>query len=128
MINIHHEHILVYQKGDRPEVFEKRDPLSEEEIKEFCWSVWELPPSEIKEHPAPFPVEIPYRLIKMYSYAGETVLDPFLGSGTTLQAAMRLGRNSIGIEVAESYLPLIQRVVPGARITRYDKGELLPSM
>lgn len=127
MINIHHEHILIYQKGEHPEVFERRDPLSEEEVKEFCWSVWELPPSEIKGHPAPFPLEIPRRLIKMYSYTGEVILDPFLGSGTTLRAAVDLGRAGIGIEVAETYLALIQRMVPGIRIVRYDKGESLGS-
>ena len=123
MINIHHEHVLIFQKGEKPEVLENRDPLTEEEIKEFCWSVWELPPSEIKDHPAPFPIEIPRRLIKMYSYTGEVVLDPFLGSGTTLQAAVNLRRAGIGIEVADMYLPLIQRAIPGARIIRYDKGE-----
>jgi len=123
MINIHHEHILIFQKGDKPSVFHGRNPLTEDEIKRWCWSVWELPVSEVKEHPAPFPNAIAERLIKMYSYEGEIVLDPFLGSGTTMKTAKTLRRRSIGIDVAPEYLPLIQKMVGGADIIRYDKGK-----
>lgn len=123
MINIHHEHILVFQKGDKPEIFEGRNPLTEEEVKQYCWSVWELYVSEIKDHPAPFPEVIPQRLIKMYSYDKEVVLDPFLGSGTCTKVAKELNRCSIGIEISPEYLPLIYLTVGDTRIIRYDKGE-----
>jgi len=125
MINIHHEHILIFQKGDKPEIYYGRNPLTEEEVKEWAWSIWELPVSDIKEHPAPFPESIAERLIKMYSYEGEVVLDPFLGSGTTSKVAKTLKRRSIGIEVLPEYLPLIKREVGGAEIIRYDNNEKL---
>ena len=125
MINIHHEHILIFQKGDKPEVFYGKNPLTEEEVKEYCWSVWELYVSEVKDHPAPFPDVIPERLMKMYSYEGEVVLDPFLGSGTCTKMAKTLKRRSIGIEVNAQYLPLIYLNVGDARIIRFDKGETI---
>ncbi len=71
----------------------------------FCGSL-EIPPGERQnEHLAMFPEELPRRLIKMFSFKGETVLDPFLGSGTTSLAAKNLQRNSIGYEINEEYLP-----------------------
>ncbi|MBA7472483.1 Nucleoid occlusion protein [subsurface metagenome] len=124
MINIHHEHILIFQKGERPIVFPGQSPLTEEEVKQYCWSIWELLVSPTKDHPAPFPDSIPERLIKMYSYEGEVVLDPFLGSGTTLKIAKALKRRSIGIEVSPEYLNLIQETVGGAEIIRFDEGEI----
>jgi ParB/RepB/Spo0J family partition protein len=120
MINIHHEHILIYQKGDKPTIFYGRNPLTEEEVKQYCWSVWELGVSDIKDHPAPYPEVIPFRLIKMYSYEGEVVLDPFLGSGTTVKVAKKLKRRSIGIEVSPEYLDIIKRSVGGADFLYHD--------
>ena len=125
MINIHHEHILVYQKGNKPTIFYGRNPLTEEEVKQYCWSVWELPVSDIKDHPAPYPEVIPFRLIKMYSYEGEVVLDPFLGSGTTVKVAKKLKRRSIGIEVSPEYLDVIKRSVGGADFLYHDKQKKL---
>jgi len=125
MINIHHEHILIYQKGAKPTVFYGRNPLTEEEIKQYCWSVWELPVSDIKDFPAPYPESIPSRLIKMYSYEGEVVLDPFLGSGTTVKVAKKLKRRSIGIEVSPEYLDVIKRSVGGADFVFSDEGKNL---
>lgn len=125
MINIHHEHILVYQKGNKPTIFYGRNPLTEEEVKQYCWSVWELPVSDIKDHPAPYPEVIPFRLIKMYSYEGEVVLDPFLGSGTTVKVAKKLKRRSIGIEVSPEYLDVIKRSVGGADFLYHDEQKKL---
>ncbi|GAF86549.1 unnamed protein product, partial [marine sediment metagenome] len=125
MINIHHEHILIFQKGDKPEVFYGRNPLSVSEVKEWCWSIWELTVSHVKDHPAPFPETIVKRLIKMYSYEGEVVLDPFLGSGTTSKVAKALKRRSVGIEVSPEYIPLIKQEVGGADIIRYDQKQTI---
>jgi len=73
----------------------------------FRWYVpiWsDVTGASTREHPAPFPFEIAYRLIRMFSFVGDTVVDPFLGSGTSTSAAMACGRNSIGVEIEPSYL------------------------
>jgi len=77
--------------------------------KEWFQQVWSNTPGEsTAKHPAPFPPDIPTRLIRMFSFVGDTVLDPFVGTGTTNLAAMRLGRNSIGIEIDKSYLKMAE--------------------
>jgi DNA modification methylase len=62
-----------------------------------------------RNHPAPYPLELAERLIRMFSFVGDTVLDPFLGTGTTTLAAMRHGRNSIGFEIDDHYLDHARR-------------------
>ena len=62
-----------------------------------------------KHHPAPFPLEIALRLVKMFSFTGDTVLDPFCGSGTTMVAALKTGRNSIGVEIEPEYCRMTAR-------------------
>lgn len=134
MINIHHEHVLIFQKGKNTRIRED-ERLSEKEVKEYSWSIWEIPVSMVKNHPAPFPEELAKRLIKMYSYQGEVVADPFLGSGTTCKAALDLKRNCIGIEINPGYLPLIQKAVGLTQerlhnpvkfsIARFGEGEVL---
>jgi DNA modification methylase len=57
-----------------------------------------------RDHPAPYPEELAYRLVRMFSFSGDTVLDPFMGTGTTLLAASRCGRNAIGVEIEPSYV------------------------
>ncbi|QQG41276.1 MAG: site-specific DNA-methyltransferase [Candidatus Woesebacteria bacterium] len=101
-INIQHEFIHLFQKSGEFKTIDT-DKLSEEFIKEVAWSVWTLPVSRQKGHPAPFPYIIPERLIKLYSCKTETILDPFLGSGTTALAAVDLGRKCIGYELSKDY-------------------------
>ena len=73
--------------------------------------VWDIPPEYGNEHPAPFPLVLAQRCIESCTVAGETVLDPFVGSGTTLLAAKRLGRKAIGIEISEAYCKIaVQRL------------------
>jgi DNA modification methylase len=73
-------------------------------------SIWDdIPGASLKNHPAPFPLEIPSRLIRMFSFEGDTVLDPFVGAGTTTLAAMKLRRSSIGYEVEPDYVALVKR-------------------
>jgi hypothetical protein len=69
----------------------------------------ELPSLADPHHPAPYPLELAERLIRMFSFVGDTVLDPFLGTGTTTLAAMRNGRNSIGYEIDKQYLSFAER-------------------
>lgn len=105
-INIQHEFIHLFQKEGEFKA-NGNDKLTEEFIKEVAWSVWNLPVSRQKQHPAPFPLSIPERLIKIYSHKSETILDPFLGSGTTAVAALNLGRSCIGYELSKEYCKIV---------------------
>lgn len=78
--------------------------LKKEEHQEWFQQIWTLPGEATREHPAPFPEELAYRLVRMFSFVGDTVLDPFMGLGTTLLAAARCGRNSIGVDIEPSYV------------------------
>ncbi|MSQ27485.1 MAG: site-specific DNA-methyltransferase [Dehalococcoidia bacterium] len=108
-----HEYILVFSKGSfgRPPVVGRAATISREEFLEFTKSVWAFNSESARKvgHPAPFPVELPYRLIQLYTYQGEVVLDPFMGSGQTALAALKAGRHYVGYEVDESYQRLAQR-------------------
>jgi site-specific DNA-methyltransferase (adenine-specific) len=87
-----HEYILVFSKGvfSRGNI-SKKSTISKEEFLEFTKSVWTFPaePATKVGHPAPFPVELPYRLIQLYTFAGEVILDPFIGSGQAAIAAIK---------------------------------------
>jgi len=112
LINYAHEFILEFEKP-APKNYKKYEHLTEEQkeaskLEKDFWieikksDVWLIKPEgsgDNRDHPAPFPYELPYRLIKAYSFVGETVLDPFLGSGTTLVVARDLKRNGIGYEI-----------------------------
>jgi len=114
------ESILIFQKGkfNYKSISKEIREKSKIDIKEFSknkWfmTIWEmnnvLPGSPLEKDIAAFPDELPYRIIKLFSYVGETVLDPFLGSGTTMKVARQLGRNSIGIEIKRSLIPIIKK-------------------
>jgi len=115
--NVYWEYIFVLVKpGPRrkvPKTVKERSKLSFEEWKEYTRKIWRIESETewIKEHPSVFPLEIPLRFIKMYSFVGDIVLDPFLGSGTTTLAARLTGRNSIGYEINPKYVDLIRRRV-----------------
>jgi DNA modification methylase len=110
-VNIMHEYILIFQKkgvADIPLEVLKKHRLQEDFIKQVCWSVWPMRVSMTKGHPAPFPDELPERLIKLYTIEGETVLDPFGGTGTVMKVAKDLGRSSVIYEVNSGYLKIIK--------------------
>jgi excisionase family DNA binding protein len=121
LLNNMHESILEFQKPDAQK-FNKYAHLTEEikeksKIDKDFWlslknsDVWLMKPEKSgdgREHIAPFPYELPYRLIKAYTYIGETVLDPFCGSGTSLLAAKNLGRNGIGYEINTAFAKSIK--------------------
>ena len=71
--------------------------------------IWTIPGASAREHPAPYPLELATRLIRMFSFVGDTVLDPFLGTGTTSVAAARAGRNSVGVEIDGEYVEMARR-------------------
>ena len=106
-----HEYILVFSKGryNRPSK-NKTSTISSSEFLDFTKSIWTFPSESAKrvKHPAPFPVELPTRLIQLYTYSGDIVLDPFMGSGTTAVAAIKSGRRYVGYEVSSEYVKIAE--------------------
>lgn len=120
-ITYEHEYILLLRKqgkGPRPPSAEAKEHsrLSREQRSAWFRGVWDdLPPQRQRGHSAMFPVELPRRLICMYSFWGETVLDPFMGSGTTAQAAAMMGRHSVGYELNPEFEGLMRERLAGVR-------------
>jgi site-specific DNA-methyltransferase (adenine-specific) len=81
----------------------KLSMISKEEYGKWFQQFWRVTGASTKKHPAPFPLELAYRLVRMFSFWGDTVVDPFCGTGTTMLAAMKAGRNSVGIEIDPQY-------------------------
>jgi len=110
-----HEYILVFSKGtfSRKNINKRKNTISKEEFLEFTKSVWTFPAESARKigHPAPFPVELPYRLIQLYTYEEEVVLDPFIGSGQAAIAAVKTNRHYIGYDIDENYVKLAERRV-----------------
>ncbi|MDI6854867.1 MAG: site-specific DNA-methyltransferase [Deltaproteobacteria bacterium] len=108
-----HEYILVFSKGNfsRKNPAKRENTIAKEEFLEFTKSVWTFPaePARSVGHPAPFPVELPYRLIQLYTFKDEIILDPFMGSGSTAIAALKAGRRYVGYEIDETYVNLSER-------------------
>lgn len=101
------EPIFVFRKrGKRvvPHEVKERSKIALKEFRNFRDALWQINGAASDKHTAAFPVEIPRRLTMMYSFVGDTVLDPFLGSGTTTKAALELGRHSVGIEINANFL------------------------
>lgn len=77
--------------------------ISREDFEAWFGQIWTVGGASTRQHPAPYPVELAHRLVSMFSFVGDTVLDPFAGTATTLLAASRIGRNSIGVEIDPEY-------------------------
>lgn len=122
-----HEYILVFSKDTfRRETPEKREStISREEFLEFTKSVWTFPAVSAKKigHPAPFPVELPYRCIQLFTFKGEVVLDPFMGSGQTAIAAIKTDRYYVGYEIDENYVKLAEK-----RIGEFERKNKIPEL
>lgn len=89
--------------------------IPQPEHREWFQQIWRLPGASTARHPAPFPLALAERIVRMFSFVGDTVLDPFLGTGTTSVAAVRWGRNSIGIEIEPEYWAMACRSVRSAK-------------
>lgn len=107
------EFILMQRKpgGYRNPTAEQRrlSKISKKEFPEWFRQMWTITGASTRNHPAPFPLELAYRLVRMFSFVGDTVLDPFAGTGTTTVAAMKCDRNSIGVEIEEKYVGMMRR-------------------
>lgn len=120
--NIMTEYIMMFRKPGEP-IYRRNggakessrfeiDDLFKLDIANNVWHIAPVPPNMLK-HPAPFPEEIPYRLVRMYSYRGDTVLDPFCGSGQTAKVAVALGRQSVNYDLKKEYVDYARERVSG---------------
>ena len=109
-----HEYILVFSKGMfTRRNLDRKSTISKGEFLEFTKSIWTFSaePATKVGHPAPFPVELPYRLIQLYTFEGEVVLDPFVGSGQTAIAVIKTKRHYVGYDINPEYVKLAERRV-----------------
>lgn len=121
-----HEYILVFSKGSfkRKKPIGKENTITREQFMEWTKSVWIMNPESAQKigHPAPFPIELPYRLIQLYTYTNDIVLDPFMGSGTTAIAALKSGRKYIGYDIDPVYVRLAkERIMAYKQQIQSDK-------
>jgi site-specific DNA-methyltransferase (adenine-specific) len=107
-----HEYILIFSKDSYSRKKEHReDTITNKEFMDYTKSIWTFPSVSAKQigHPAPFPEELPRRLIQLYTFKGDVILDPFIGSGQTAIAALKTGRHFIGYEIDKEYCKLATR-------------------
>jgi len=108
-----HEYILVFSKEafNRKNVPGKISTIDKDEFLEFTKSVWTFSAESARKvgHPAPFPVELPYRLTQLYTFDEEVILDPFMGSGQAAIAAIKANRHYVGYDISEEYTKLAER-------------------
>jgi len=107
-----HEYILVFSKGDyKREKKEKENTISKDQFMEWTKSIWTMNAESARRigHPAPFPEELPYRLIQLYSFKGDIILDPFMGSGTTALSALKTQRKFVGYDISKEYIDLAEK-------------------
>lgn len=120
-----HEYILVFSKGNlaRKKNIQKENTISRDDFLEWTKSIWRMNTESAKRvsHPAPFPLELPHRLINLYSFKGDVVLDPFMGSGTTAVAALQNGRNYIGYDIDENYITIANKRIEKAKAELANK-------
>jgi site-specific DNA-methyltransferase (adenine-specific) len=111
-----HEYVLVASKGSFRRQRIGEDTIGKDEFLDATVSVWTIPPESAKRvgHPAPFPVELPRRLIELYTFKGDLVLDPFIGSGSTAVAAIQSGRHYVGYDSEPAYIEIARRRVAEA--------------
>jgi len=127
ILKLDYEFILIFKKhGTTPKVskeIKEKSKMTIEEWNQFFTGHWNIPGEKQDKHLAMFPEEVPNRLIKMFSFVNDTVLDPFLGSGTTSLAARKLERNSIGYEINPEFLPLIKEKLGIRQKTMFEEAD-----
>ena len=127
IVKLDYEFILIFKKQGTPPKVSKdakeASKLTTEEWNAYFAGHWNFPGERQDGHIAMFPEELPRRLIRMFTFVGETVLDPFLGSGTTSLAAMHAARNSVGYEINEEFLPMIEDKLDTKQPTMFSNAE-----
>ncbi|MCX5880390.1 MAG: site-specific DNA-methyltransferase [Deltaproteobacteria bacterium] len=122
------EFILMQRKpGGYRKPTEEQRKLSKIDKKDFDnWfrQIWTITGASTKKHPAPFPLELATRLVRMFSFHGDTVLDPFCGTGTTLIASLKFGRNSVGLDIEPEYCKMAARYLKAESSSLFVKADL----
>ncbi len=115
-----HEYILIFSKGDYKRE-KKENSITRDEFMEYTKSIWNMNTVSAKKikHPAPFPFELPYRLIQLYSFEKDVILDPFIGSGTTGLAALKTKRKYVGYEIKKEYKILADNYLNAEKMKLY---------
>lgn len=125
IIKLDYEFILIFKKSGNPlsvsKEMKEKSKMSKEEWNQYFTGHWNFNGVKQNEHLAMFPEELPKRLIKMFSFAGDIIMDPFLGSGTTTLAAENLDRNSIGYEINKKFLPVIKSKIEAGNRKLFNK-------
>jgi modification methylase len=98
--------------------------LAKDEFNQWFQLIWNIPGASTRHHPAPFPLELATRLVRMFSFTEDTVLDPFCGTGTTMVAALKSGRNSIGTEIDHDYCLMAARYLKAENNSLFTPAEL----
>ncbi|MEA1882873.1 MAG: DNA methyltransferase [Candidatus Marinimicrobia bacterium] len=128
ILKIDYEFILLFKKPGKPKKIDKtikeKSKMTKEEWNKYFSGHWNFSGEKQAKHLAMFPLELPNRLIKMFSYVEDTVLDPFLGSGTTSLSAINLERNSIGYEINQEFLPIIKDKLGAENPTIFQKANI----
>jgi modification methylase len=123
------EFILMQRKpgGYRQPTEDQRreSKIDKEDFNQWFQQIWTIPGASTREHPAPFPLELATRLVCMFSFSGDTVLDPFCGSGTTMVAALKNGRSSIGVEIDREYCRMAARRLKSENSGLFGSSELI---
>jgi site-specific DNA-methyltransferase (adenine-specific) len=123
------EFILMQRKpgGYRQPTEKQRNAsrIGKDEFDRWFQQIWNITGASTKKHPAPFPLELATRLVRMFSFSGDTVLDPFCGSGTTMVAAFRRGRNSIGVEIDPEYCRMAARYLKAENANLFSTAKLI---
>jgi len=99
--------------------------IGKDDFDRWFQQIWNITGASTKHHPAPFPMELAIRLVRMFSFTDDTVLDPFCGSGTTMVAALRTGRNSIGVEIDQEYCRMTARYLKAETADLFSTAEIL---
>ena len=122
------EFILMQRKpgGYRKPTAEQRrlSKIGKKEYAEWFRQFWNLSGASTKKHPAPFPLKLAYRIVRMFSFVGDTVLDPFCGTGTSMLAALQADRNSIGVEIDPQYFRMAARRLKAEQRGLFSEADL----
>lgn len=128
MIKLDYEFILLFKKqGKSPKIspqYKALSQLTHAEWNQYFAGHWTFPGEKQQQHLAMFPEELPRRLIKMFSFVSETILDPFLGSGTTTLAAQKCDRNSIGFEINKNFIPIIKKKLELNQASLFNENDI----